>query len=371
MKDEVLDRLRRENPVTETTRVPELPIEALLERLDVSDASRQVRTRRRPRNSSQRQLARRVWRRNGWAVPATGALGTGGAIALVVIAVGAVSNSPVSAAAAELRKLATIAEAQSPVTPPADGRYLYVRSIQAGQAVQGSCAVLVRQRRQIWINAVGAGRVLESPVGRSFLSAGDRLNCEQPSHQQLLHDIAARTDTWYAPGCYSLGDAGRLRGSFDDSQALLNEMHAINGGPSGPSADFSTVGTFLRESDASPALRAAIYHAAATIPGVRLIGSVTDRFGRHGIGMTLVSHDWANPNTTLELIFDPHNSALLADQVAVTDTGHQVGWDVYGKTQVVSRVPSTAPPGVTPACRAGLSYGHPGAGGVTLMTGAS
>lgn len=270
--------------MTEATRVPELPIEALLERLDVLESSRPVRAERRPRNPRRRHLARRVWRGRGWALPATGAIGTGSAIALVVIAVGTGSTSPVSAAAAELRKLATIAEAQSPVNPPADGRYLYVPSIQAGQAVQGKCAVLVRQRREIWINAAGSGRILERPIGRSFPSAEDKLNCEQPSHQQLLHDIAASTDTWYAPGCYSLGDAARVRGNFNDPPALLSEMHAINGGPSGPSADFFTVGSFLRESDASPALRAATYHAAATVPGVRLIGSVTDSFGRHGIG---------------------------------------------------------------------------------------
>ena len=368
MNDEAMRRLRRENPVPET--LPGLPIETLLGRLDHLEPERPVDGSRAGSRGRRQHPDRRRAHRSAPALTAAIAIGLGVVIVAVVIAFGSGSTSPSSAAGAELQKLAGVAAVQRPATPPADGYFLHVTSIQAGGVVQGNCTAIVPQRRQIWINATGAGRILEIPDRPSFLSARDKLACEA-SHQALLRDSAQRSDTWYAPGCYDLGDASRLTGSFEDPQTLLRRMHAIHGGPSGPSADFEIVGDFLRESDASPALRAAIYRAAATIPGVRLVGPATDRLGRHGIAMSLTSHDSAYPDTTFELIFAPHDSTLLAEQITRTSTGQQIGWGVYDKSTLVRRIPGVAPSRISPPCgRDGVSYGHPAPGGVTIMTGA-
>jgi hypothetical protein len=42
----------------------------------------------------------------------------------------------------------------------------------------------------------------------------------------------------------------------------------IEGGPPGPAENFTQIGDLLRETDASPALRSALYQVAETIPGV-------------------------------------------------------------------------------------------------------
>jgi hypothetical protein len=368
MNDEAMRRLRRENPVPET--MPALPIETLLGRLDHLEPERPVDGSRAAPCGHRRHGRRHPSRRIVPALSAAVAVALGVVIVAVVIAFGSGSTAPSSAAAAELQRLAGVAAAQRSATPPASGYFLHVASIQAGGVVQGNCTAIVPQRRQIWINAAGAGRILEIPDHPSFLSAQDRLTCER-SHEAMLRDSMQRSDTWYAAGCYDLGDASRLTGSFEDPQTLLRKMHAIHGGPSGPSADFETAGDFLRESDASPALRAAIYRAAATIPGVRLVGPVTDRLGRHGIAMSLTSHDSAYRDTTFELIFAPRDSTLLAEQITRTSTGQQIGWGVYDKTTLVRRIPGAAPSRISPPCgKDGLSYGHPAPGGVTIMTGA-
>ena len=67
--------------------------------------------------------------------------------------------------------------------------------------------------------------------------------------------------------------------------AAMISSRKIEGGPPGPAEDFVQVGDLLRESDASPALRAALFKVAAGIPGVKLLGTVTDSDGRSGIAI--------------------------------------------------------------------------------------
>lgn len=279
--------------------------------------------------------------------------------ATVAIVAGTGSTAPPSAAAAVLQRLARVASVQSPVSPPHAGHYLYVDSTQAGESVQGGCSTLVPAHLQSWIGANGSGRVLQTTRQGSFFSAHDKLVCER-SHSILLHS-SATNDTWWAPGCYSIGDATYLHGSFQDPKTLLRKMAKIEGGPPGTAEAFLHVGSFL-QGDASPALRAAIYRAAATIPGVRLLGQATDRLGRHGIGIALPSQ-----GSTSELILDPHDSALLSEQMTLRGQLHD--WAVYRKTAIVSRIPARRPGRLAPACSNGLSYGHSARDGITIMTG--
>ena len=58
-----------------------------------------------------------------------------------------------------------------------------------------------------------------------------------------------------------------------DPGTLLVQMRRADGGPRSAGEDFVHVGDFLRETDARPALRAALYRATALIPGVRLLGT--------------------------------------------------------------------------------------------------
>ena len=68
---------------------------------------------------------------------------------------------------------------------------------------------------------------------------------------------------------------------------------------------FIDIGDLLRETPAPPKLRAALYNVAATIPGVKLLGPMTDHAGRQGVGVA---------RKDVVLIVDIHDGRLLEDR---------------------------------------------------------
>jgi hypothetical protein len=72
--------------------------------------------------------------------------------------------------------------------------------------------------------------------------------------------------------------------------AELISSRKIEGGPGGPAEDFVKVGDLLRETDAPPALRSALFQVAAHIPGVKALGTVSDHAGRSGVGVVCISY---------------------------------------------------------------------------------
>ena len=82
---------------------------------------------------------------------------------------------------------------------------------------------------------------------------------------------------------------------------------------------FVFVGDSLRETNASPEQRAALYAVAARIPGVDLVGPVTDSAGRRGIA---VAKDDNVNHIRSTLVFDPRTSVLLAEEES-TANGQQ------------------------------------------------
>lgn len=109
------------------------------------------------------------------------------------------------------------------------------------------------------------------------------------------------------------GDRGL---TWDELYALPTESHALEAalrssyGPDRKQRDlnhrvFTSIGDLLRESPASPALRKALYEVAARLPGVTLVGEVTDRAGRRGVA---VEHDGRR------LVIDPSDGRLLEER---------------------------------------------------------
>lgn len=293
-----------------------------------------------------------------------------GAVCAVTVAAAATllagsPGSPPSAVAAVLEKLATVAKSQPPVDAPRRGQYLYVASLQSNesQAPEVGCTMLVPERREIWIGADGSGRLRETHGPPSYFSQSDRAACQRAGLGSASG--RARSDDWFAPNCLAPSLGSRLRGDFNNPAKLLQMMRRIDGGPPGPAENFVHVGDFLRESDASPALRAALYRAAATIPGVRLLGPTHDRSGRSGIGVEFVSSRWRS-----ELIFDSRTSALLGEQT-LSPTGAVLEWATYLRTRIVDSPGGRPPAGLGPPCtNTGSGSGHDLPGGGSVINGA-
>jgi hypothetical protein len=105
---------------------------------------------------------------------------------------------------------------------------------------------------------------------------------------------------------------------------------------------FTLVADALRESGASPALRAALYEVAARIPGVELLGPATDRVGRHGLAVAYVD---AKIHERHELIFDRRTAALLGEEYVQLEgnpygyrDGTVTGYATYVVSAVVDRI---------------------------------
>lgn len=85
----------------------------------------------------------------------------------------------------------------------------------------------------------------------------------------------------------------------------------------GPDAEaFVTIGDLLREQIAPPAVTAALYKAAAMIPGVHVIDDVVDVTGKHEVAVAL-----NNPIATNEWLFDKSSLEYVGEQTISLKAG--------------------------------------------------
>lgn len=92
----------------------------------------------------------------------------------------------------------------------------------------------------------------------------------------------------------------------------------------------------LLESPVRAGVRAALYRAAALVPGVRYDGPVRDALGRPGVGVSA-----GPPNSAFQLIFDPSTGALLGQHSPVVGDSATLAAGVAGSITAL-------PPGVAP-----------------------
>jgi len=275
--------------------------------------------------------------------------------ALLVVGLTNLGGAPgaTPAAAAALERLARIA-GSGPSLVPGPGEYLYVRSVSDYPAVieggrgQTPCVSYAVDHRQVWIAADGSGLLRESTGPTTFPSAADQEHCQAVAPK--LASASGTSNLWFAAGCFELGPTNDMGSLSTDPGTLLEQMRRLDGGPDTPGEDFVHVGDFLRETDASPELRAALYRAAALIPGVQLLGTVQDHFGRHGLGVALTTDGVRH-----ELIFNGQTAALMGEQ-STGSTPESNSWAVYLNSSVVDNQPYPSPVRLNPPCNAGAGH---------------
>ncbi|MEW6583038.1 MAG: CU044_5270 family protein, partial [Actinomycetota bacterium] len=225
--------------------------------------------------------------------------------------------------AATVRALETgarAAEAQPPPPLLTPGRYLYTHSRGLSMVTSvgndgASTSYLVRSDRRSWIGGDGTLRLVGRSEPARFL-AGDpavwraeaRRMRETPGPSEDRGPAALLSDIFRQAGARDAALAARA----DDPEAaadLLREAAPRYGGQPTEEEMFTMVGDGLRESTFSPRARAALFRAAAYIPGVELVGRTTDPLGRDGLAVARTAD-----GTRKELVFDPRTSALLAER---------------------------------------------------------
>jgi hypothetical protein len=258
-----------------------------------------------------------------------------------------------STAKAAWGSLSLVAHTQPLEPAPGPGQFEYTDStslnwIDTYNGPTTSYNVSYTERRQIWIGSNGSGRIVESYSNPQLGSAKDRAGWIAAGRPSLA---VAPSDSTFGPGQLSVGPPNL--NSLPDNPAKLAallEARKIEGGPKGAAEDFVQIGDMLREDYVRPALRAAVFVVAERIPGVRLLGTMTDHDGRSGIGLAFV-HAWPAQSEVGKsvLIFDPQTSKLIAEEtfVTYTKTGKTVlmSWTDYLKSGVVDSETSSAPVG--------------------------
>jgi hypothetical protein len=77
-----------------------------------------------------------------------------------------------------------------------------------------------------------------------------------------------------------------------DPHALLSLIERqMSGQQPPPEEAFITIGDLLRGAIAPPRVSAALYRAAALIPGVTVVPDATDAIGRHGVAVAMTVED--------------------------------------------------------------------------------
>jgi hypothetical protein len=251
------------------------------------------------------------------------------AAAVVAVAIAAVLRSgapaaPPPAAAKVLARLAAVAEAQP--TPAAErptaGNYGYIRTqstdamVFVGVKGKNSCTLLVQKNRETWIARNRSGLRRETVGSPRVISKANDAACApvlaDPSFWKSYkpEETVSSRDCWF-----EMYTAKRLPKLPTDPAVLRAQLEtgAIDPGDArGPGVAFTRVGDLLRNTEARPALRAALYRAAAGLAGVSSLGEVTDQEGRRGVALAVVYN-----RLRYELIFNPRTSALLAERDTV------------------------------------------------------
>jgi hypothetical protein len=257
--------------------------------------------------------------------------------------------------AGALNALSLLAASQPAAHPPGPGQYQYsdeksLTEVDTYNSATNYYDVSYSERRQIWIASNGSGRIVESFRDPRFASARDRRNWIKDGRPTLQ---IKPSDQRYGKHQLSIGPANLDKLPTNPAKlAKLIHSGAVDGGPISSAEDFVRIGDLLRETDASPALRAAIFKVCEQIPGAKLLGRTTDPLGSTGIGIARwqhVAHRGQVPAETIEsvLIFNPKTSKLLAEETFVTYTKTRktslTSWTVYLRSGVVDSIASTTP----------------------------
>jgi hypothetical protein len=251
------------------------------------------------------------------------------AAAALVIAVGSISwyaaVRPDAVAMSELHRLAGVAgkhELAAGGRPVVYERYEALEphgyDLIGGQGF----TVLARVRTEIWRAPDGSQRSETDVLSTEFASAQDRLTWQELGRPETVAPGRGAPQT-IPPGEIPFPDLGALP---LEPEALLDSLRE-DWEPAPLESEeevLLAIGDLLVRGDAEPALRQALFEAAAALDGIEDLGERTDPLGRSGVAIGLGPED-----RRVVLIVDPDTSFLLAiDERRGGDDGFHA-WRAY------------------------------------------
>ena len=225
-------------------------------------------------------------------IAAAGAAALAAAATALTLLPGNTSGSS-PAAVRLLAKIATAA-AQQPAPRVRDSQFWYIKSWVAFQGCNGATGKCVMEKpheRQIWqsvSNECVTGLLRENGQDTRLVFSSNYLHCP---YRGSVNGPTYRF----------------LQSLPTDPPALLSLIEReMQGQQPRPEEAFTTIGDLLREAIAPPQVSAALYRAAALIPGVTVIADATDAIGRHGVAVAMtyqgVRSEWIFSKQTLQYL---------------------------------------------------------------------
>lgn len=289
------------------------------------------------------------------------------AVALIVPQLGGGDGASDAEAAEALSRLGEIAASQplpgyaatGADEEEADGyRYVHTQSAAfdpRSSSESGEAAEMIFDE-EIWVGPDGSGRILtHAPEGRGGGTSDTRFGPDQPCEDPNPEKPNCNLLTYIDFSSYPT-EPDELFAAIENEAAQGIEEDIANGIEPGDKdfLMFQILGHLLGQ-PAPAELRAGLYEVAARIPGIELLGEVSDPLGRPGIGFALTAEGEISvccpgsgePHDTsrrLELIFHPSTSQLLALTQTTTllepsdeiPDGMGSGWTAYLESGIVS-----------------------------------
>jgi hypothetical protein len=210
--------------------------------------------------------------------------------------------------------LTTIAERAASAPGPeitGDHEHLVTQSWQLWTEIDGERvrSAVVPTRTESWRGPDNSGRVLVRNDEPQFPAGSDRMSWRL--HGSPGDDADPRRED-YPAGRFPATWPGRPPAT--GLAAWLRMGHPT---ANGPAETLVAAADLARERVLSPAVRAQLLRTVAALPGLRDDGEVTDRAGRRGHAVSLVS-DYSGLPTRYTLIVDPVSGALLGFESMLT-----------------------------------------------------
>lgn len=245
-----------------------------------------------------------------------------------VIAIGVTSQGGLPPASHDaVRLLAKVADAaaRQPAVQVGDSQYMYAEVKEATASLPGNLEPYIqrgslpsglRQRLHLGKPVTSQYWMPVSDVCRLGLLRITPARKGWPASQPFT----ARGSGTRCPSIGALNDASyRLLQTLPtDPQALLAMIYRVERGH-GPSAyqeAFVTIGDLLRDKIVPPKVSAALYRAAALIPGVTLVPHATDAIGRPGVAVAQTAQ-----GIRTELIFNRKTLKLIGERTILASIG--------------------------------------------------
>lgn len=215
-----------------------------------------------------------------------------------------------------LDRIALAAAAQERPAVRAD-QFVYVESrvaYAAQNAAGGPVSIAPMHRRQVWLSADGSRPGLLREEGRP----DSRLDVDAPVYTLDGPGATPRPSTRHDGGP-SIGDPTHayVASLPTDPDTLLELIRKeTRGGQDPDQRAFTAIGGLLAETWAPPRVSAALYRAAARIPGVTVVRAAHDAAGREGVAVARTAH-----GRQTQWVFDRTTYAFLGERTVLTEAG--------------------------------------------------